>query len=55
MSRRSASDPVSAFGGIVGFNRPVDEILAAELAGPFLECILAPAFDPQAVVILSKK
>jgi phosphoribosylaminoimidazolecarboxamide formyltransferase/IMP cyclohydrolase len=50
-----ASDPVSAFGGIVGFNRPVDSALAKELAGPFLECILAPEFDQEALTLLTKK
>jgi phosphoribosylaminoimidazolecarboxamide formyltransferase / IMP cyclohydrolase len=50
-----ASDPVSAFGGIVGFNRPVDTQLAQELSVPFLECILAPDYDPEALALLCKK
>src|SRR4051794_13830681 len=41
-------DPVSAFGGIVGCNRPVDRATAERLAVPkrFIEAIVAPAFDP---------
>lgn len=50
-----ATDPVSAFGGIVAFNRPVDKATAKELAKIFLEVIMAPAFDPAAVEILSSK
>ena len=39
-------DPVSAFGGIVGLNRPVDRATAERMAAPgrFLEAILAPGF-----------
>lgn len=50
-----ASDPLSAFGGIVGFNRPIDVMLAKELTEPFLECILAPEFDQPALALLTKK
>ena len=39
-------DPVSAFGGIVALNRPVDAAAAKELAGLFLECVIAPAYAP---------
>lgn len=49
------TDPVSAFGGIVALNRPVDGKTAAELAKIFLEVILAPAFDEEARTILSAK
>jgi len=41
-------DPVSAFGGVVGFNRVVDEETARELVPIFLEVIIAPGFDPKA-------
>lgn len=50
-----ATDPVSAFGGIVAFNRPVDKATAEELAKIFLEVILAPAFDVDARAILESK
>ena len=50
-----ATDPVSAFGGIVALNRFVDGETATELASTFLEAVLAPGFDDQAVTILSAK
>ncbi len=48
-------DPVSAFGGIVGFNRPVDVETAREMRDIFLEAIIAPGFDPEALEILKGK
>ncbi|MBW2561877.1 MAG: bifunctional phosphoribosylaminoimidazolecarboxamide formyltransferase/IMP cyclohydrolase, partial [Deltaproteobacteria bacterium] len=50
-----ATDPVSAFGGIVSFNRPVDKEVAQELAKTFLEVIIAPGFDKNALDILTAK
>jgi phosphoribosylaminoimidazolecarboxamide formyltransferase/IMP cyclohydrolase len=50
-----ASDPISAFGGIVGLNETVDEKLAETLNEIFLEIIIAPAFTPEAEKILQKK
>jgi phosphoribosylaminoimidazolecarboxamide formyltransferase / IMP cyclohydrolase len=41
-------DPVSAFGGVIGVNRPVDGETAGEMAKLFLEVIAAPAFDEAA-------
>jgi len=38
-------DPVSAFGGVIGVNRPIDADAAEEMAKLFLEVIAAPAFD----------
>ena len=38
-------DPVSAFGGVIGFNREVDDETAAEVAKNFLEAIAAPSFS----------
>lgn len=49
------TDPVSAFGGIVSFNRPVDREAAEELAKIFLEVIIAPGFDKEALEILQAK
>ncbi len=50
-----ATDPVSAFGGIVGLSRPVDAATAAELAKTFLEAIVAPGFEPDALARLRRK
>ena len=41
-------DRRSAFGGIVAFNRPVDAQAAQAVIGPFLEVVVAPAFDEAA-------
>jgi phosphoribosylaminoimidazolecarboxamide formyltransferase/IMP cyclohydrolase len=41
-------DPVSAFGGVIGVNRPVDAAAAEEMAKLFLEVIAAPSFDEAA-------
>ena len=43
--RALTCDPVSAFGGIVAVNRPLDEALAERLAGLFLEAVIAPDAD----------
>lgn len=49
------TDPVSYFGGIVGFNKTVSEETAAELNKSFLECIIAPDYTENALEILKKK
>jgi phosphoribosylaminoimidazolecarboxamide formyltransferase/IMP cyclohydrolase len=49
------TDPVSAFGGIVAFNRKVEEDLAGLMAEVFLECIVAPEFSPEALKVFSAK
>ena len=49
------TDPVSAFGGIVAVNRPLDEDSARILSDIFLEIILAPSFTDGAREILAKK
>src|SRR6202030_387897 len=41
-------DPVSAFGGVIGVNRPLDAATADEMAKLFLEVIAAPSFDEAA-------
>jgi phosphoribosylaminoimidazolecarboxamide formyltransferase/IMP cyclohydrolase len=50
-------DPQSAYGGIVGLNRPVDQATAERmsLAGRFIEAILAPGFEPTAFELLTSK
>ena len=50
-----ACDPVSAFGGVVGFNRAVDEETAHECAKTFLEAIAAPDYTPEALAVLGGK
>jgi len=48
-------DPVSAFGGIVGINRTVDLDTAKEVASTFVEAIIAPGYDEDALEILKGK
>ncbi len=50
-----ASDPLSAFGGIVVLNREVDVACAESMSKLFLEAILAPGYDKKALAILEKK
>src|SRR5262249_18725901 len=51
-------DPQSAFGGILAFNKPVDSATAASLMDPkakrFIECVIAPDYDPAALDALKK-
>jgi len=54
-TRALACDPVSAFGGVVAVNRPVDEATAAAIGGIFTEAVIAPAFSPEARALLQKK
>ncbi len=44
-----ACDPVSAFGSVIGINRPVDAAAAEEIAKLFVEAIAAPSFTPEAL------
>jgi len=53
--RAFAADPISAFGGVLAFNRPVDADTAAEIAKTFIEAIAAPGFTPEAVETLTTK
>ncbi|HWE50934.1 MAG TPA: bifunctional phosphoribosylaminoimidazolecarboxamide formyltransferase/IMP cyclohydrolase [Bryobacteraceae bacterium] len=48
-------DPVSAYGGVIGVNREVDEATAAEMAKLFVEAIAAPAYSAAALAILQAK
>jgi phosphoribosylaminoimidazolecarboxamide formyltransferase/IMP cyclohydrolase len=50
-----ACDPISAFGGVVAVNRPVTAALAGQVAEVFTEVLLAPAFDQDALDILTRK
>jgi phosphoribosylaminoimidazolecarboxamide formyltransferase/IMP cyclohydrolase len=49
------ADSVSAFGGIVALNRPLDAATATKLTETFLECVVAPACEPAAEEILKNK
>jgi len=48
-------DPVSAFGGVVAFNRPLDGAAAEELSKLFVECVVAPGYEPAAREALAGK
>jgi len=50
-----ATDPVSAFGSVIGINREVDEALAEEINKLFVEAIAAPSFSETARAKLSAK
>jgi len=50
-----ACDPVSAYGGVLAFNRTVDPATAEEVAKLFVECIAAPGFDEKAKAIFAAK
>ncbi len=50
-----AGDPVSCFGGIVAFNRPIDKQTATIMAETFFEVIIAPDYEKEALEIFSKK
>jgi phosphoribosylaminoimidazolecarboxamide formyltransferase / IMP cyclohydrolase len=50
-----ACDPVSAFGGVLAFNRIVDAATAEEVAKLFVECIAAPGFDRKALSLFAAK
>ena len=49
------TDPVSAFGGIVGVNRPLDEATAREIAANSYEAVIAPSYSEAALGILRQK
>jgi len=50
-----ATDPVSAFGGVIAFNETVDEATAKELASTFVEVVIAPDFSEAAQAVLKAK
>jgi len=49
------ADPLSAFGGIVAFNRAVDRDTAKEMQALFVECVIAPGYHPEAREIFKAK
>ncbi len=50
-----ACDPVSAFGGVLAFNRPLDGETAGEVGKLFAECVVAPGYDAAARAALGGK
>jgi phosphoribosylaminoimidazolecarboxamide formyltransferase/IMP cyclohydrolase len=50
-----ASDPVSAFGGVIAANQPFDGRAAEALGDLFVECIAAPSFTPEALHVLCRR
>jgi len=48
-------DPEASFGGVVALNRPVSGELAKEITSRFVDMVLAPAFDPEALEVLRAK
>jgi phosphoribosylaminoimidazolecarboxamide formyltransferase/IMP cyclohydrolase len=57
LQRAMDGDPLSAFGSVLGLNRPVDAATAEVLCAPglFVEAIVAPRFDPAALEILTTR
>ena len=53
--RAYSGDPVSAFGGIIGYNRTVTVAAAQEMAEVFYEVVVAPDYDPEALEALRKR
>ena len=53
--RSWACDPLSAFGGALAFNRPVSRVLAELLFKRFVEVLVAPGYEPEALEIFKKK
>lgn len=54
-TRAYECDPISAFGGIVGFTRPLDLKTAELLSASFYEVIAAPSFESKALELLTQK
>ncbi len=49
------ADPVSAFGGVLAFNRPVDEATAKEIVSTFVEVVIAPGYNQGVLEIFKTK
>jgi phosphoribosylaminoimidazolecarboxamide formyltransferase / IMP cyclohydrolase len=50
-----STDPTSAFGGIIAFNRAVDGAAAQAVAKQFVEVVIAPAYSPEALAVFKAK
>jgi phosphoribosylaminoimidazolecarboxamide formyltransferase/IMP cyclohydrolase len=53
--RALSGDPIAAFGGIVGSNRPIDLTTATEIDKTHYDCIIAPGYDDKVLEIFMKK
>jgi phosphoribosylaminoimidazolecarboxamide formyltransferase/IMP cyclohydrolase len=53
--RAFEADPVSAYGSVIGINRPIDEETAREIAKTFVEAIAAPDYSAEALAILTAR
>lgn len=53
--RAFACDPQSAFGGVIALNRPIDRACAKAISKQFVEVLLAPHFDDDALEVLMEK
>jgi len=54
-ARAREADPVSAYGGIVALNRPIDAAAAETIVATFIEAVVAPSIEPPARDILARK
>jgi phosphoribosylaminoimidazolecarboxamide formyltransferase/IMP cyclohydrolase len=54
-SKAFQTDPTSAFGGIIAFNRPLDGAAAQVVAKQFVEVLMAPGFAPEALEVFKAK
>jgi phosphoribosylaminoimidazolecarboxamide formyltransferase/IMP cyclohydrolase len=50
-----ATDPTSAFGGIIAFNRPVDAAALEAVSAQFLEVLIAPSYTADALAVIAQK
>ncbi len=53
--RALSTDPVSAFGGIIAFNRPVDAATLEAVAAQFVEVLIAPGYADDALAVIGQK
>ena len=54
-SKAFQTDPTSAFGGIIAFNRPVDQAAAEAVSKQFVEVLMAPDFSAEALAVFKSK
>jgi phosphoribosylaminoimidazolecarboxamide formyltransferase / IMP cyclohydrolase len=54
-SKAFQTDPTSAFGGIIAFNRPVDKAAAEAVSKQFVEVLMAPSYSPEALEVFKAK
>lgn len=54
-AKAHATDPVSAYGGVIAANRVVTAAMAEQVAPVFTEVVVAPGFEPEALEILTRK